>query len=77
MPQMTLYAPDITCEHCIATIGKTVATVEEIRDVNFLDDPIMAAGVLPGFYVETIAIAKNGCWPLPLPASDTPRSTCG
>ena len=31
MPQMTLYAPDITCEHCIATIGKTVATIEGAR----------------------------------------------
>ena len=24
MPQVTLYAPDITCDHCIATIQKTV-----------------------------------------------------
>ncbi|MEI6135967.1 MAG: heavy-metal-associated domain-containing protein [Chloroflexota bacterium] len=31
MPQMTLYAPDITCEHCIATIGRTVAAVEGAR----------------------------------------------
>jgi len=46
---------------------KTVATVEEIRAGNFLDDPIMAAGTLPGFYVETIAVARRGCWPLPLP----------
>jgi glutaconate CoA-transferase subunit A len=46
---------------------KTIATVEEIRDGNFLDDPVMAAGTLPGFYVETIAVAKQGCWPLPLP----------
>ena len=33
MPQMTLYAPDITCDHCIATIGKAVATVEGARFV--------------------------------------------
>lgn len=31
MPQMTLYAPDITCDHCIATIGEAVATVEGAR----------------------------------------------
>ena len=31
MPQMTLFAPDITCEHCIATISKAVATVEGAR----------------------------------------------
>ena len=24
MPQLTLYAPDITCDHCVATIQKTV-----------------------------------------------------
>jgi glutaconate CoA-transferase subunit A len=27
----------------------------------------MAAGTLPGFYVEAIAVAERGCWPLPLP----------
>ena len=53
-----------TMAHAAAT---TVVTVEEIRDGNFLDDPIMAAGTLPGFYVEAVAVAKNGCWPLPLP----------
>ncbi len=31
MPQMTLYAPDITCEHCIATIGRTVGAIEGAR----------------------------------------------
>ena len=33
MPQMTLYAPDITCEHCVTTIEKAVATVEGARFV--------------------------------------------
>ncbi len=46
---------------------KTVATVEEIYDGNLLDDPTLAAGTLPGFYVERIAVARNGAWPLPLP----------
>ncbi len=45
----------------------TVATVETIYDGNFLDDPVMAAGTLPGFYVENIAVAAKGCWPLGLP----------
>ena len=27
----------------------------------------MAPGTLPGFYVEAIAVAKRGAWPLPLP----------
>jgi glutaconate CoA-transferase subunit A len=28
---------------------------------------MLAAGTLPGFYVETIAIAERGAWPLGLP----------
>ncbi len=47
--------------------AKTVVTVEKIVGGNLLDDPMLAAGTLPGFYVETIAVAENGCWPLGLP----------
>jgi glutaconate CoA-transferase subunit A len=47
--------------------AKTVATVEKIHDGNLLDDPVLAAGTLPGFYVEAIAVAERGCWPLGLP----------
>src|ERR1700686_2561176 len=46
---------------------KTVVTVEKIYDGDLLDDPVLAAGVLPGFYVESVAVAENGCWPLGLP----------
>jgi glutaconate CoA-transferase subunit A len=46
---------------------RTVVTVEKIHDGNLLDDPLYAAGTLPGFYVESIAIAERGAWPLPLP----------
>ncbi len=45
----------------------TVATVEKIVDRDLLDDPVLAAGTLPGFYVEAVAVADNGCWPLGLP----------
>jgi glutaconate CoA-transferase, subunit A len=45
----------------------TIATVEKIQDVNLLDDPVTAAGTLPGFYVENIAVAERGAWPLGLP----------
>ena len=45
----------------------TVVTVEEIFDKNLLDDPALAAGTLPGFYVERIAVARRGAWPLALP----------
>ena len=46
---------------------KTVVTVERIADGNLLDDHVLAAGVLPGFYVEAIAVVENGAWPLSLP----------
>ena len=46
---------------------KTVVTVEKMVDGNLLDDPLYAAGTLPGFYVDAVAIAENGCWPLGLP----------
>jgi glutaconate CoA-transferase subunit A len=47
--------------------AKTVVTVEKIVDGSLLDDPMLAAGTLPGFYVEAIAVAEMGCWPLGLP----------
>lgn len=34
MPQMTLYAPDITCDHCIATIKKTATTVLGVQFIE-------------------------------------------
>src|SRR5512139_1068942 len=46
---------------------RTIVTVERIEKRNLLDDPLYAAGTLPGFYVDAIAIAENGAWPLPLP----------
>jgi len=46
---------------------RTVVTVEKIEKRNLLEDSLYAAGTLPGFYVDAIAIAENGAWPLPLP----------
>ena len=51
---------------CYAS-AKTIVTVEKIHDGDLLADPILAAGTLPGFYVEAVAVAENGAWPLPLP----------
>jgi glutaconate CoA-transferase, subunit A len=45
----------------------TVVTVEKIHDGDLLRDPMLAAGALPGFYVEMIAVEPRGAWPLPLP----------
>ena len=59
--------------------NKTIATVEKIHDGNLLDDPVLAAGTLPGFYVESIAVAERGAWPLGLPDyyARRRRSSCG
>jgi glutaconate CoA-transferase subunit A len=46
---------------------KTVVTVEKIHDGDLLRDPVLAAGTLPGFYVEAIAVEPRGAWPSPLP----------
>jgi len=46
---------------------RTVATVEKIVDDDLLADPLTAAGTLPGFYIEHVAVAERGAWPLPLP----------
>jgi glutaconate CoA-transferase, subunit A len=46
---------------------ETVVTVEKIHDGDLLRDPVLAAGTLPGFYVEAIAVEPRGAWPLPLP----------
>jgi len=45
---------------------KTVVTFERIYDGNFFDDPNLAAGALGGFYLETLTLARQGAWPLPL-----------
>jgi glutaconate CoA-transferase subunit A len=47
--------------------ARTVVTVEEIFDGDLLADATLAAGTLPGFYVEAVTVAPRGAWPLPLP----------
>ena len=32
-----------------------------------MDDPALSAATVPGFYVETVAVAPRGAWPLRLP----------
>lgn len=44
----------------------TIVTVERLHEGNLLDDPALAAGTLPGFYVERVAVAPRGAWPLAL-----------
>jgi glutaconate CoA-transferase subunit A len=54
--------------------AKTVVTVEEIREGNLLEDETLAGATLAGFYIEAVAVARNGTWPLKfgsLAAEDT------
>ena len=53
----------MTMAHAAA---RTIATVEKIHDGNLLDDPYLSAGTVPGFYVDTVAVAPRGAWPLQL-----------
>jgi glutaconate CoA-transferase, subunit A len=46
---------------------RTIVTVEDIHDGDLLRDPLLAAGALPGFYIEAVAVEPRGAWPLPLP----------
>jgi glutaconate CoA-transferase subunit A len=47
--------------------ARTIATVEKLYDGNLMDDPALSAATVPGFYVETVAVAPRGAWPLRLP----------
>ncbi len=53
---------------------RSLVTVEAIHDGDLLDDERMAAGSLPGLYVDAVAEAPRGAWPLALaghyPADD-------
>ena len=63
MPQITLFAPDVTCDHCIATIQKAVGTVD---GATFLDgDPdskSFAIEVTQGAVLDRVAevLASEG-----------------
>jgi len=44
----------------------TLVTVERIHDGSFFDDEKLAAGALPAFYIQDIAIAERGAAPVGL-----------
>jgi len=54
----------VTMAHAAA---RTIVTVEEVHETDLLRDPLFAAGALPGFYVDAVAVERRGAWPLPLP----------
>jgi glutaconate CoA-transferase, subunit A len=43
---------------------RSVATVEKLHDGNLLADEVMAAATIPAFYIEAVAVAARGAWPL-------------
>lgn len=45
---------------------RTLVTVEEISDQNLLEDEARAGAVIPSIYVENIALAPRGAWPVGL-----------
>jgi len=45
---------------------RTLVTVERIVETSLLADENAAAGVLPALYVESIAVASRGAWPIGL-----------
>lgn len=45
----------------------SLVTAEKIVDGNLLEDPVRAAGTIPGLYIGAIAEVAEGAWPLGIP----------
>ncbi|MGG7567954.1 CoA transferase subunit A [Rhodovulum sp. DZ06] len=43
---------------------RTLVTVEDIVDADFMADPELAAGTLPDFYIEAMVHAPGAAWPM-------------
>ena len=54
----------------LATIAhaakRVLVTVERLTARNLLDDDHLAPGTISGAYIENIAVAERGCWPIAL-----------
>lgn len=44
--------------------ARSVVTVETLHDGDLLADEVMAAATIPAFYIEAVALAPRGAWPL-------------
>ena len=42
----------------------TVVTVESLHDGNLLENELLAGATIPNFYIDAVAIAQKGAWPL-------------
>jgi glutaconate CoA-transferase subunit A len=45
---------------------RTVVTVEKIVDGNLLEDERLAPGTIGATYIEAVAVAAGGAWPIGL-----------
>lgn len=52
----------MTMAHAAA---RSFVTVESISDRNLLEDPALAAGTIPGLYIDRVCVAPGGMRPLP------------
>lgn len=59
--------PDEAVRLMARAAHRVLVTVEEVVETNLLADPLTAAGTLPGLYVEAVAEAPGGAWPLAMP----------
>jgi glutaconate CoA-transferase subunit A len=65
--------------HELATMAhaarRSLVTVERVTDANLLEDERLAAGTIAATYIEAVALAERGAWPLALldeyPADDS------
>ncbi len=46
--------------------AKSLVTVETIWDGNLMDDPHMRSATIPPLYIDAVALAPKGAWPLGL-----------
>ncbi len=53
----------MTMAHASRTV---LVTVERIEEGNFLRDPALAPGIIPGLYITAIAQVQHGAWPVGL-----------
>jgi len=44
--------------------ARSVVTVEAVEDGDFLADEATAAATIPAFYIDRVALAPRGAWPL-------------
>jgi len=45
---------------------RSLVTVERLIDANLLEDERLASGTISGVYIEAVAVAEHGAWPIGL-----------